>query len=871
MLLKNIRLLLLFTLSATLFFISGCGNSSSSADSTTIDGVVIDGYWRDAKVCVDVTPNNQCDSDEPYVMSGVNGKYSITVPNAYINTKNLVAEGIAGETYDEGLKKTIDKNTIFTTPATKQYIITPITTLVKAKIDEGKATEEAESEVATLLNIPRDKLFSDYVESNDTDIEVMAEKVTEALQSDNNNYAQAITSLEEEKEKAPKVSATSPETNATGVALNSFIMATFSKDINSSTVTTDTFILADNSGNKIGGSVATTSSTATFTPSNDLSAYTTYTATLSAFIKDSGGVTLFAPHSWSFTTGSSTKNLDPVASNFIYGTPVINSAKTFNWLTESNATDPEGETLSATVSKQGGKGEASVNGNNVTYTPSSNKSGEDTFDLNITDLSNQSATITVTVTGIDTIAPTVTSTSPVANATDVAIDSTVTATFSRDINASSVTSSLISLKDTTNSNVNGNISVTDNAISFTPKSNLDHDNTHTMTIKAGIKDMVGNVLASDYSWSFKTGANSDPTPPEFVSSMPADGDIGMAPDINITITFSEAIKPSTVTDTSVILKNSGDNTVSTTKAFSDTKTLAITPDSNLSQEMTYTLTLTTAITDEAGNALKEAKDISFTTRGSFYLADNGMTIRCEDASVGDTGIVGGVEYTKRSKDQITENNAAATCTSGITDMSQVFYMKTGFDANISHWDTSSVENMSQMFMTAQNFNQPINHWDTSSVKNMYKMFRGSLAFNQPLGSWDTSSVENMESMFEYARDFDQDIGAWNTGKVTNMKNMFKWAFAFDQNIGGWDTSTVTDMSAMFSSDDPNNPTAFNQDIGGWDTSKVENMSYMFEYATSFNQNLSGWNVNEVTDCLNFATGASAWNDANKPSTGCFAP
>jgi len=77
----------------------------------------------------------------------------------------------------------------------------------------------------------------------------------------------------------------------------------------------------------------------------------------------------------------------------------------------------------------------------------------------------------------------------------------------------------------------------------------------------------------------------------------------------------------------------------------------------------------------------------------FYLGTNGVTIKCEDAQVGDSGTVNGITYTKREKSQITTSNAKTTCTSGITDMGYLFYDESSFDADISSWDVGSVTDM----------------------------------------------------------------------------------------------------------------------------------------------------------------------------------
>jgi hypothetical protein len=57
---------------------------------------------------------------------------------------------------------------------------------------------------------------------------------------------------------------------------------------------------------------------------------------------------------------------------------------------------------------------------------------------------------------------------------------------------------------------------------------------------------------------------------------------------------------------------------------------------------------------------------------TFTLHPNGKTVLCPTAGVGTTGSVGGVTYTKRTRDQINASNAATTCTSGIENMRGLF-------------------------------------------------------------------------------------------------------------------------------------------------------------------------------------------------------
>lgn len=189
---------------------------------------------------------------------------------------------------------------------------------------------------------------------------------------------------------------------------------------------------------------------------------------------------------------------------------------------------------------------------------------------------------------------------------------------------------------------------------------------------------------------------------------------------------------------------------------------------------------------------------------NFTLHTNGVTCLCPNAANLETGDVNGVTYTKRTKLQITPQNAATTCTSGITDMSGLF-SNIAFNQPIGHWDVSNVTNMSNMFY-GSNFNQPIGYWDVSNVDYMDSMFSAS-SFNQPIENWNVSSVSTMSSMFLANPDFNQPIGNWDVSSVTNMEYMFLES-NFNQPIGSWDVTSVSYMNRMFGS-------AFNQDISGW--------------------------------------------------------
>ncbi len=157
---------------------------------------------------------------------------------------------------------------------------------------------------------------------------------------------------------------------------------------------------------------------------------------------------------------------------------------------------------------------------------------------------------------------------------------------------------------------------------------------------------------------------------------------------------------------------------------------------------------------------------------SFELADNGVTVLCDAAEVGESGEVNGTVYTRRSAEDITADNAATTCTSGITDMNHLFWFENDFDEDIGNWDVSSVTNMAEMFAAADAFNQDIGGWDVSNVESLLGTFEEATAFNQDISGWDVSNVNRMDAPFLNAASFDQDLGAWDVSGVFEMEEMF---------------------------------------------------------------------------------------------------
>jgi hypothetical protein len=110
----------------------------------------------------------------------------------------------------------------------------------------------------------------------------------------------------------------------------------------------------------------------------------------------------------------------------------------------------------------------------------------------------------------DTVSPTVVGTVPFPGATNVGISTAISATMSEPIQPSGATSGNVVLTDSQQAVVSATVSydTATRTVRLQPASLLRAFTFYTVRIKGGptgIKDMAGNPLASDASWTFVTG------------------------------------------------------------------------------------------------------------------------------------------------------------------------------------------------------------------------------------------------------------------------------------------------------------------------------------------------------------------------------
>jgi len=264
----------------------------------------------------------------------------------------------------------------------------------------------------------------------------------------------------------------------------------------------------------------------------------------------------------------------------------------------------------------------------------------------------------------ETTRPTVTLTTPADGALNVAADAQITATFSEAMDPATIKDTSFTVTNTTlGSTVPGTVtySASTNTATFAPTGGaLASNNQFVATITSAATDLAGNALAGntaiapaagDHVWSFATAGVAPPvtdtTRPTVTLTAPTDGTLNASTNTLITATFSEAMDPATIKDTSFSVTNTtlGSAVPGTVTYSASARTATFAPTGGvLASNNQFVATITLAATDLAGNALAGNTAIapaagdhvwSFGTGGvSDLVAPTVTSISPADASTG---------------------------------------------------------------------------------------------------------------------------------------------------------------------------------------------------------------------------------------------
>jgi hypothetical protein len=197
-----------------------------------------------------------------------------------------------------------------------------------------------------------------------------------------------------------------------------------------------------------------------------------------------------------------------------------------------------------------------------------------------------------------TAGPTVILTAPANAATGVPPNSTIAATFSEDMDPVTINTTTFTVM-LDGAPVVGTVTYSGRLATFTPANPLTYNAIYTATITTGAKNLVGNNLISNYTWSFQTIV--DVTRPTVIASMPINGATNVAVNTFITADFSKAMDPTSINTTTFLVKQ-GTTPIAGTVTYSGVKA-TFAPSVNLARNTVYNVTITTGAKDLVGNAL----------------------------------------------------------------------------------------------------------------------------------------------------------------------------------------------------------------------------------------------------------------------------
>jgi hypothetical protein len=281
--------------------------------------------------------------------------------------------------------------------------------------------------------------------------------------------------------------------------------------------------------------------------------------------------------------------------------------------------------------------------------------------------------------------------------------------------------------------VSGAVTYSGNNAMFSPSAALEPSKIYSVAVTTGVKDMAGNALAANSTFSFSTAAIQDKILPRINASDPVDITAGVELNKVVSLTFSESMDPLTINSNTFTL-NQGTNSIPGTVTYTG-QTASFTPSAHLSSGLTYTATIAGA-KDQAGNALAADFVWSFTTKVS--------------AAIGAVELGAAANYVILAKTAINSNP-----TSAITG-----------DLGLSPAATSYITGLSLINATGY----------ATSAQVTGSIFAADMADPTPINL--TTAVNNMITAYNDAAgrpspDF-AELGTGNIGGKTLTPGLYKW-------------------------------------------------------------------------------------------------
>src|SRR5579864_7854457 len=232
---------------------------------------------------------------------------------------------------------------------------------------------------------------------------------------------------------------------------------------------------------------------------------------------------------------------------------------------------------------------------------------------------NRSPATSITVRHIASLPP-VSSVQPVDGSTAIPTNSVVVVRFASVVQAASVVSGTVTLSQGSTP-VPGSLSLSNDQLSVTFAPSLALAGLTTYTVK--VQDAASGSNAVLFQSSFTTAVARDTTPPTVLRVSPDSGFSGVPLNAPFVVQFSKTMNPGTFNSTNFSVRDSSANTVNqfpagTIQVDSTNTTATFVPQLPWGAGHTFVVSLTSGLTDTAGNALS-GRSFNFTTA---FTSDN---------------------------------------------------------------------------------------------------------------------------------------------------------------------------------------------------------------------------------------------------------
>ena len=459
----------------------------------------------------------------------------------------------------------------------------------------------------------------------------------------------------------PTVTAIDPINGATGVVRNKTITITFSEPILDTSITAANVVLAPLIANSVFRD-PTDNKKIKIDPTTDLPASTLHTITLPAGgIKDMSNNGLAAQLQFGFTTEAAPPppdttpptitNRSPAisATNVAINSPIVVdfsealltpiAANSF----ELFAPGPVEVTAVSITNENGNARLRMVPGSNLntstSYTVFVRTTIKDASNNALASQDSWNFTTAAAAPGPDTTPPTVIARTPATGATNVARNTTIIVDFSETMDAATIHGNSMELYRVSDSaEIACNISFgaidgqSNRRITLTPTSQLAFNTQYQAFVKTLVKDVAGNALATEVSWTFTTVDTLS-----IVSRTPAASATSIATNTTVTVDFNKALNTATVTSSSYRLINVGTGIqVAASITFANGNTRAIiTPGAALAMSTQYQVIVSPTVADTTGVTLPAEESWFFTTVIQFNVTTRDPDVSSIDHPIGD--------------------------------------------------------------------------------------------------------------------------------------------------------------------------------------------------------------------------------------------